>query len=190
MNKNQNMNGYTLIELLISIGVLGLVSGVIISSFLSLSAAYDKADVVVKVNHEGSRIMEQLSRLIRSSHEATLSGSNLILTIPADNSNLEYKANGNCTQEEIYWSNGSNPWSINKRSSSCASPAVCSVSTPCVLTSTDVHVENLVFNVTEYPNQPDIVSITFELQQNQSLSDPQQQSSMTFERVVSTRGYR
>ncbi len=186
-----NNKGFTLIELLISIGVLALVTGVIISSFLSLSAAYDKADVVVKVNHEGSRIMEQLSRLIRSAHEATLNGTNnLVLTIPTDDSNLEYKANGNCTQEEIYWNTSSTPKSINKRSSLCTLPAVCSVATPCVLTSTDVHVKNLVFSVTGYPNQPDIVSITFELQQNQSLSDPQQQSAMKFERVVSTRGYR
>lgn len=171
-----------------------IISGVIISSFISLSAAYDKADVVTSVNHEGTRVVEQMTRIVRSAQDASQDGLNgIILQVPPEQGNLEYKTNGNCTEVKIYLipGSGTTPSSIAKTTDNCSGTSVCPVGSPCILTSTDVNVVLFAPIVTEYASNPDIVLIKFDLQQKPSLSnpDPETKTALKFERSVSTRGY-
>jgi len=190
-----SLSGFTLIELLVSVGVLGIIASISITAFLSLSSSYDKANVITRVNHEGTRIMELLVRVIRNASDAQLVGNALVLTIPKELSNLEYSSNGNCTQVELVVDTSTTNAFIKKYTDVslspylCAGTPICSDSNPCKLTSDDVHVRTLSFNVVPSNLQPDQVTITFELQQSKSLSDPEQKTALEFKRTVSTRGY-
>ncbi|NTV31168.1 prepilin-type N-terminal cleavage/methylation domain-containing protein [candidate division WWE3 bacterium] len=186
---NKKVEGFTLIEILVSIGVMSIIAGISISIFLSLSSAYDKANVVSTVNQEGSRVMEQMVRTIRNASNAVeiASPSGVRLTIPRQAGNLEYSSNGGCTQVELYYDDPSN--SIRKTTSSCDGTSLCPSGNPCVLTSTTVEVSSASYDVTENDDSPDQVRISLVLRQEPSLSDPEQQASQQFERSVLTRGY-
>ena len=181
--------GFTLIEVLISIGVMSLISGIIITIFLAISSAYDKASVVSSVNQDGSRIMEQVVRAIRNGTEAveTFSPVGITLTVPRTSGNLEYSSNGGCTTVNLYFDDTTD--SLKKSASSCDGTAVCSTASPCTLTSADVTVSSATFSVIANDDGPDQVHVDFVLRQKPSLSDPEQQASQEFERTVSTRGY-
>lgn len=187
MNTNRpDQTGFTLIELLVSIGVLGVITGVLITTFLALTSAYDRADVVTKVNHEGNRIMELLTRMIRNASSVSSSISTTIdLTIPEEVSNIEYSSNGGCTEVEIALSSST----IVKTTTSCSGTALCPGPSGCILNTSEVEVTELNFTVTSSGNNPDLVEIEFGLVQDQTLSDPEQRGEMEFNRVVTTRGY-
>jgi len=184
--------GFTLVEILISIGIVSIIAGIGISIFVALNATYDKAAVVTNLTHEGGRVMEVISRAVRSASDAqSLSGgSTLQLTIPREDNNLEYANNGQCSQVEIFYH--SPTLSVRKQSliASCedGSPP-CLTTAPCVLTSDGIDVLDLVFTVTDNVNAPDAVVIDFNIRQDASLSDPQQQASQQFQKTVLTRGY-
>lgn len=191
-------NGFTIIELLVAVGVLSLIGGISITVFLALNSSYDKADVVTKINQEGNRVMEQISRAVKNSTDVGPSGSgtNLQLTIPKNASNLEFSTNGNCTQTNIYlFDEGGGRYTVRKSSpaASCDLTPVCPEgANACVLNTGDVNVlpGGFSFNVTQVNGGPDRVVIQLELQQSSgSIADPERQSSLHFDRVALTRGY-
>lgn len=181
--------GFTLIEILVSMGVVSIIAGISITIFLSLSSAYDKANVVSTVNQEGSRVMEQIVRTIRNASNATelTSPAGVRLAIPRQSGNLEYSSNGGCTQVDVYYDDPSN--SLRKVTSSCDSTPLCPSANPCVLTSSTVEVSSSSFDVAANDDSPDQVRINFVMRQEPSLSDPEQQASQQFDRSVLTRGY-
>lgn len=184
--------GFTLIEVLVSMGVLSIISGIAITIFVTVSSSYDKANVIKTLNSEGNQVMERVTRAVRSATGATqVSPSRLRLEIPRESDNLEYSNNGECTQIEIF-KDGTN---IKKQAinSSCddLGNAPCTESAPCLLTNDNVEVTDLVFGVTVNNNGPEHIKINLSLRQDPSLSnpDPQQQASVDFESTVLTRGY-
>ncbi len=180
-------NGFTLIELLVSIGLVMAIAGVSITAFISLTGAYNKADVVTQVNHEGLRVMEQLVRTIRSAEDATsvYSNTGVQLTIPNSDSNLEYASNGNCSTVTIYISNGK----LYKKTSNCEGTSTCSSGDGCELTSSTVSVNGFTTNVDESVIDPDKVSIILKLTQSDTSADVHGQAALEFNRIVVTRGY-
>ncbi|MCA9391847.1 type II secretion system protein [candidate division WWE3 bacterium] len=191
----KNNEGFTLVELLVTITVLGVITGVMITTFISLSSAYDKADVITQINHEGLRSMEQIVRMVRNSYNATVNGTTeLILDIPDDSSNVEYSTNGSCKTVTLTHvvNQPSSPNVITKVASDCAGTPSCSALAPCSLTSSDVSVNNLDFTLKEGGTDPDLVTITFDLEQGKDSSlnlDTAEKSSLEFVRNVLTRGY-
>ncbi len=187
LNSPSKYSGFTLIELLVSIGLIMAIAGVSITAFISLTGAYDKADVVTQVNHEGLRVMEQLVRTIRSAEDATsvYSNTGVQLTIPNSDSNLEYASNGNCSTVTIYLSNGK----LYKKTSDCDGTSTCSSGDGCELTSSTVTVDSFTANVDESVVDPDKVTIALKLSQSDALSDVHGQATLEFKRIVITRGY-
>jgi prepilin-type N-terminal cleavage/methylation domain-containing protein len=190
---NALSGGFTLIELLVAMGVLAIISGIAISIFITLSSSYDKASVVSTVNSEGTRIMELIARTIRNSSSVeSISSQRIQLTIGHEAENLEYSTNGQCGLVDIYYDSATK--TIQKSTpvagGNCVSTPVCPDTNPCILSADIVDVNNdLVFTVTSPVDTPASVRVVFTLKQDASLSDPQQQSSQQFERVILTRGY-
>lgn len=180
-------SGFTLIELLVSIGLIMAISGVSIAAFVSLTGAYDKADVVTQVNHEGLRVMEQLVRTIRSAEDASeiSSPSGVTLSIPMSESNLEYASNGNCETVMIYAEDGK----LYKKTEDCEGTASCP--TGCELTSdtVTVPVDGFDVSVEDSVTDPDKVSIVLKLTQSDAMTDVHGQAKLEFKRIVITRGY-
>jgi len=183
-----NTRGFTLIEILISIGVFGMIRGLAIGIFLSLSAAYDRADVVSTLNSEGNRVIEIVSRMVKSSSNVTeqVTPAGLILILPTES--LEYETNGRC-HTVVIEDDGTGGIEKYSTASDCIGTPICPSTAPCLLTSSKVTVQSFSTTVVEGGLNPDQVSISYELTQDASLSDTSQQGAIEFARTISSRSY-
>lgn len=110
----QSQAGFSLIELLVSMALLGIIAGIGVSLFAVINNAYNRADAVSRMQTQGQQMMEQLERSIRSASEvAIVAGTDdlnddctanqcLILTIPT--ASIEYTLNGQCQTTAYSWS--------------------------------------------------------------------------------------
>ncbi|PIZ44353.1 hypothetical protein CO180_04390 [candidate division WWE3 bacterium CG_4_9_14_3_um_filter_41_6] len=193
-------SGFTLIELLITVGVLAIVSGLSVTIFVTISASYDKADIIARLSSDGNRIMDQITRSIRNSQDArVIGGTELVLSYDKSLQNLEYANNGNCTQVRYYLS-GTSVFKQTPTTGNCATGTSCSCqdaapscasASSCPLNSNNVSIESLTVSSVDGGLNPDLVTVSFTLTQDASLASPdaEQQSRLDFTRTVSTRGY-
>jgi prepilin-type N-terminal cleavage/methylation domain-containing protein len=65
--------GYSLIEVLVSVAILSILSGVGLSIYAITSSSFSKTNAMSKIQGQGSQVVEALGRSIRSSSKATLS---------------------------------------------------------------------------------------------------------------------
>lgn len=191
---------FTLIELLVTVGVLAIVSGLAVTIFVTISASYDKADVISRLSSDGNRIMEQITRSVRSSQDAVAIGSGeLVLTYEKSSENLEYANNGNCTQVRYHLS-GASLYKQTPIMGNCAGGILCTCVDPtpscgnaatCKMNSNNVSVTDISVIAVDGGGSPDRVTISFTLTQDASLASPdaEQQSKLEFTRTVTTRGY-
>ncbi len=192
-------SGVTLIEVIVALAVLAILSTVGVGIFLSINNAYSKSEINNRLRQEGLRVMEEMSRVIKS-------GSNLNgvgncngavcdgLEITVSPQSLEYAQNGNCEKVVFQYQNADSNRNnyINKTLSGGSS---CSPVGAGAITSTDrrrgVDVNLLEFTVTDGGGvYPDRVKIKMVLQQG--LDVPQRQEykgQVTLEEIISTRGY-
>ena len=183
--------GFTLIEILVTVAILGLISTAAISIFSSMTAAYNKSSIINELREEGSRVMDDMERLVRSSGEAAIGGSSeLILTL--NTSSLEYQQNGQCKTVTLTLALGSVATNknnyINKALSDCEGTA----SGAGEMTNTDrtsgVNVSALTFSVTG--TGPKVVKISLSLEQGLAAAARQDyRASVNLETTVSTRSY-
>lgn len=65
-SKNFHTAGFTLIEILVSIGIVAILSTVALSMFYGTIASYEKSNSLLELQANGERILSVLSREIRS----------------------------------------------------------------------------------------------------------------------------
>lgn len=86
--------GFTLVEILVGIALIGMVGGIAVSIFTSLTNAYNKSLIINELQQEGGRVMEEIARVVRGGK--SLSGTMTELIVVNDDLGLEYLTNGNC----------------------------------------------------------------------------------------------
>ncbi len=107
MNKKHSTSGFTLIEILVSVALLGIMSGIGISLYAIINGAVVKANTINRLQSEGSAVFERLERSVRSAivvENTNCKEANdacLHLTIPTDS--IEYNSNGGCQLVDYYY---------------------------------------------------------------------------------------
>lgn len=93
-NSRRSRGGFTLVEILVAIGILGVIGGIAVTIFTSITNAYNKSLIINELQQEGSRVMEGISSVVQSGE--SLSGGGTGLIVVNDELGLEYLSNGNC----------------------------------------------------------------------------------------------
>ena len=70
-------DGFTLVELLVVIAVLGILAGMGASIFMTIYQSYNKTRLTNQIRSEGERVIEDVEREVRNGQDVTLSGSDL-----------------------------------------------------------------------------------------------------------------
>ncbi len=73
MIKN-NQQGFTLIEILVVITIIGVLTGITADIFIQIVRGSNKANVVTEIKQNGDNILNQLERTIRNAEEITAMG--------------------------------------------------------------------------------------------------------------------
>lgn len=183
--EGKTQRGFTLVELLVSIGILTFIIGIGTTLFTSLTGQYEKASSVTDLQREGERMMEQISRGVRNASAISGGGSSITLTIPDDTDNLEYSGNGQCTQVQFVH----DATVIRKvtTAASCSSTPSCP-SPGCALNYEAIAVVSAAaFTVTPQTNAPDEVAVSFTLQS--AAPEAGSVSTVEFRKTILTRNY-
>jgi len=121
-----NIGGFTLIETLLAIAILGVVIGVAVTVFSSISKSQYQARVKQDLTVTGNRIMDIMIKVIRDGSSASAavcgSGTSTAITVTNLPGSVEYSANGNCPQTVFSQGSGVNSNGIIQKSyPSCGS---------------------------------------------------------------------
>ena len=204
---NLKKAGFTLVEVLVSIGLMSIMAGIGISLFAIINSSYERANTISNIQSQGSSVMEQVERSIRSASSATTSPSYgcpsgvtgcLSLTIPSDS--IEFQTS-NCEVTEYSWTaptastNGrlQRTWR-HRDGSACTSPTADLFDTsPTKGVSVElVAGQSSIFTITTSASSPDNVVIAMNLLQGVSLkpaSAPDTRSQVPFITTISLREY-
>ena len=194
---NYSQKGFTLIEILVTVAILGLISTAAISIFNSMSAAYNKSSIINELREEGSRVMDDMERLVRASSDAScIDAAGSLMTCPTsglgltlNEGSLEYSQNGGCKEVQFQKQSAANKNDhVSKLLSVCEVGAIGAGE----MTNTDrtsgVNVSALTFSVTG--TGPKVVKISLNLEQGLAAAARQDyQASVNLETTVSTRSY-
>jgi prepilin-type N-terminal cleavage/methylation domain-containing protein len=71
----KNQQGFTLIEILVVIAIIGILTGITSDIFIQIIRGSNKANVVTEIKQNGDNILNQLERTIRNAEEITAVGS-------------------------------------------------------------------------------------------------------------------
>jgi prepilin-type N-terminal cleavage/methylation domain-containing protein len=69
-----NQKGFTLIEIVVVIAIIGIVTGITSDVFIQIIKASNKANIVTEVKQNGDSVLNQLDRIIRNAEEITAAG--------------------------------------------------------------------------------------------------------------------
>lgn len=130
-------SGFTLVELLVSIGILAIVSLAATGLFFSSIKGSTKSEVLIKVKQNGNYALNTISSMIRNSQKVQECLASKLTIINPDGGQTIFQVTNN---------------QISSNSSA--------------LTSSDYDVPNLTFTCSEYADQPSIVNISFSLRKD------------------------
>lgn len=108
MNKTQ-IHGFTLIEMLVSIALLGAAIAAAVGLFNSISKSQYQARVKTDLTVAGNRMMDTMIKTIREGSSAsapTCPTAASTLTVVNPSGSVEYLANGNCSQSSFSLASG------------------------------------------------------------------------------------
>lgn len=172
---NKKNIGYTLIELLIVVAILGTVGFTATQIFFTVLQSTAKADLTREVKQNGDYAISNMEKMIRNAKSVSCGSGAIILE------NFETPA----TQTTFNLS-GTVPQQI---ASSSAFIGGASTSQG-MLTNTKVSASALSFNCNSVAGKPDLVTISFTLSQaNATAARPEERASMNFQTTVSLRNY-
>ncbi|MBM4401769.1 MAG: hypothetical protein FJ044_00795 [Candidatus Cloacimonetes bacterium] len=178
-----------MIEILVTVAILGLISTAAISIFTSMTAAYNKSRIINELREEGTRVMSEMETLVRASENAEGSGSStLILTL--NSGSLEYQQNGQCKTVTLSLGSATADKNnyINKALSVCEAAAIGAGELTNTNRTSGVNVSALTFSVTG--SGPKVVKINLILEQGLDAATRQDyRASVNLETTVSTRSY-
>lgn len=148
MKMNHSSSGYTLVELLVYIAIIGTLLTAVVLFFSAASDARVKNQTIAEVDDQGAAILDYITRTIHNATSITLpavgaSGSSLTLVVPTS---------------------GLNPTIFSLTS---AAPVTIQVKegtgVPTSLTSNDVEVSGLTFKNLSRVGTPGVVQVSFML---------------------------
>lgn len=71
MNIFSLKRGYTLIELLVSIGIISIVAAIGVDIFLNITRSYNKANIITQIEQNGNLALSQMSYEIRNARSVS-----------------------------------------------------------------------------------------------------------------------
>lgn len=183
--------GYTLIEILVAIAVVGVITGVSIAIYLSVASLQQQSITINDLQSEGTVIIEKMSRVIRDARSVKCGESCNTLIVHNFEDSLEYQTSGSClTTTFVYFGPTANDnGKIEKQYSNC------SVATSTeTLTNTDVvkgiSVKTFLVAVSDYSEAyPQTVDIALTLERGVKATKRASRVEVLQQTRVSTRAY-
>ncbi len=159
-------NGFTLIETLISIGIIASVGILISQVFFTTTRVNTKTELLKDVKQNGEYAMEVVSRMIRNSSAIDCSSTPSSLGITNTDGTSTTLS---CVQDV----------SVNRLASTSATVEY--------LTSSSTTCTSLSFTCTAYPDQPPKIMVQLSLSQKGTPVDQFEKASISFQTTVSPR---
>jgi len=154
--------GFTLIEILVVVGILGIIAAISTNMFFSVLQASTKTRVLSEVKQNGDYALNVMERTIRNAKSVTSNGNSITIVNPDDSSTTFSCSNGNLTLDGAS------------------------------LISNKVEVQDCsVFSVVpgEEGVSPAVVTIDFTLSQAGTAARPEEQAAIDFGITVTLRNY-
>lgn len=119
MDKCRRKKGITLIELIITLGLIGVITALVFSFFFSNKRTLDKVEVKADLQYEAKEVMNKISKYAMEATEAkyqqadstvrfsTVDGDDIVFTVKDGESNLNEQGRVIITGKEILFGNGS-----------------------------------------------------------------------------------
>ena len=197
-------NGFSLIEILVSIALLSIMSGIGMSLYAIVNNSYTRANNISKIQSQGSSIMENIERNVRSALSVTTApsyscpnGTTECLSLNMPSSSIEYQNSGNCPITEYDWiaPSGTTTNGLLKKAWKNIDGSACN-GTAADLFNTDpakgisvelVNGQSHVFSVTSSATSPDSVLIAMNLTDGVAIGSSR--SQVPFITTISLRTY-
>lgn len=180
-NRNENLRGFTLLELLVSVGVIAMVGTVIAQSFFATTRSSLKSEVIKETKQNGDFAINTMERVIRDSDSVTtpcLSTGSSTTSLEVENPDGTSVTFG-CTQDSditrITMDDGASVQNLTSGSVTlgglnCTDPAM-----------------SLRFTCISYSDQPSSIGVSFTLNQRGTPVDQYEQSQSVFQTTVNLR---
>ena len=162
--------GFTLIEMLVSVAILGTVGLISTQIFFTTLRGAGKADIIREVKQNGDYALTVIERMIRNA-----SGVTSVCDGTTANSLTIKNLDGNETSFQL---SGGQIASVSATLTGNGT-----------LTGNKVAVNNLAFICLRTPGKPDVVNISFSVSQAGAGAGPEEISAMNFQTTVSLRTY-
>jgi type II secretory pathway pseudopilin PulG len=138
--------GYTLIELLLYVAIVGALLTTVVFFFGTVTASRVKNQAIIEVNDQGTAVMDYLTQTIRNATAVTtpttgLSASSLTLTVPTGS-----------LSPTVFSLTGSAPTTIQVKEGAGAQVS---------LTNDDVQISGLTFKNLSRASTPGVVQVSF-----------------------------
>lgn len=169
MNKKET--GFTLVELLVVISVLGIMAVMALQIFLSLIRSSTKTEVLGRVKQNGDYALSVMERMIRNSREILECDTDHILIKNPDGRESNFRF---CGDPDFLIASESGDLECGEVR----------------LTSDQVRLASGAFSCTAGGEfQPDVVGISFTLSQSEETTRAEETVSLGFQGSVTTRNY-
>jgi len=174
MEMKRKKSGFTLIEILVVVGLLGIIAGIGSNMFFTTLRSSTKSKSLTMVKQNGDYALVVIERLIRDSEKVITNsdgslcttGMNKIKTKRLDGSEVEFACKGEGTANGLIASNSAR------------------------LTSNEVKLDSCSFDCSSRGGfYPQVVTINFTLSQAAVTTRPEEQASVNFKTTVTTRNF-
>jgi len=172
--KRKTEQGFTLVEILVVIGLLGIIVAIGSNMFFTTLRSSSKSKILTTVKQNGDYALATIERLIRDSEKVItnsdgslcVAGMNKIKTKRLNGDEIEFSCEGEGTTDSLIASNSAR------------------------LTSSDVKVDSCSFDCSSQGEfYPQVVMINFTLSQAAVTTRPEEQASLNFKATVTTRNF-
>lgn len=174
----KKQKGFTLVELLVAIGILGVVGGIATIILFTTLRSASKSDIMREVKQNGDYAISVMERMVRNAQGVET----------VDNSSCS--TTGNCGAGTCMKIKNPDGRTTNFLKENVGDVFKIASNSGTYLTSNKVTVVgDLNFTCTRTPGKPDVVSINFTLSQPGTPTRPEERASINFQTTVSLRTY-
>ncbi|NIT04033.1 prepilin-type N-terminal cleavage/methylation domain-containing protein [Candidatus Saccharibacteria bacterium] len=161
--------GFTLLELLVVVGLIGIIGAIAADIFVNVSRSYNKANIIAEVERNGNIALSQMVGEIRNARSATSPDAQTLDIVNASGVNVTFSFTPQTASDNGYVARNGTPLTDSSFASG-------------------VNVTSLVFSLAD--TDPQVVSITMSLSQPLGVSSRVDfQAGTTIQTSVSLRTY-